>query len=858
MTKNPLGYTMLTEDQHSALFRQKRRNQIEPSDVNRIADELRRYGIDVPVVQDVHPSISTFSVPAITKPTIYDTVEDMARTMLDWRLEELEQMAALKPTLPEVDFDRLGTKTGWIDLQTYENVPYPDSRTMVCDVETFVTKGNFVVMAAALTVDGRWFLWLHPDLYGEYETDCLLPMGPGRLIVNHAVTFDAMRFAESYDLQERQYLLDTMSITNLISGFGGRQRWALSKRQQQTLPPWAYVGHGNSLVETYEHYCRHEAPFAEGKKELRDIFVYATSMAQIRQDLHALIQYNIRDVYYTQRVLYNAYPKFRKKAPSLTTLYGLMASTSFRFPVIDNWYEWIDEVDAEYERRSKEASDALREIAVKWVEEGYDSSAQPGDPTYDPWKSQLDWTIKPRARINKGMPEWFRRMGDLTTKSHLANILLKLKWDGHPIYYVKKKGICFGPNAERIPRDEGGNLASLLTKEFNDAFEARVITSGDPETSENVLRMSTSLTYWTSVQSRVKAQYAMPGHMPDGTPSRFVVPNLRGGTITGRVTDNLWLTVSSTKSNKVGTELKSRIQTPPGWTFIHGDHSSQEIRIAAILGDKVNGLVGSSMMSYSILVGDKNKGTDTHSIQARGIAEAAGVESFPRVHAKTVGFAVLYMGGVKTTKFPIRHGLPHLSWEECEKIAAKALVLRKGRKKGGRYEGGTDSAAFNEIDRICNQKRPRTPLLKREMPDTICPEYTGADFYTSRGNWVIQASARDQLDVFLTTYDYQAKKLGVMSHVCWAYHDEMLALSRDEDSVVCSDIFQVAHAYTWAALHEAVGLNDMSLGGLLFDSIEIDRIFRKEADESTLSPSQRRPEPDGVCLTPKDFTYRGF
>ncbi len=56
------------------------------------------------------------------------------------------------------------------------------------------------------------------------------------------------------------------------------------------------------------------------------------------------------------------------------------------------------------------------------------------------------------------------------------------------------------------------------------------------------------------------------------------------GTVTRRAVESTWLTASNAYENRVGSELKAMIQSPPGYHFVGADVDSQELWIAAILG----------------------------------------------------------------------------------------------------------------------------------------------------------------------------------------------------------------------------------------------------------------------------------
>lgn len=61
----------------------------------------------------------------------------------------------------------------------------------------------------------------------------------------------------------------------------------------------------------------------------------------------------------------------------------------------------------------------------------------------------------------------------------------------------------------------------------------------------------------------------------------------------------------------------------------------QELWIAALLGDSGYGAAGATPFGWSVLAGDKPRGTDLHSLTARAAAVS-------RDHAKVVNYARIY------------------------------------------------------------------------------------------------------------------------------------------------------------------------------------------------------------------------
>ena len=70
------------------------------------------------------------------------------------------------------------------------------------------------------------------------------------------------------------------------------------------------------------------------------------------------------------------------------------------------------------------------------------------------------------------------------------------------------------------------------------------------------------------------------------TRSGVILPQLVvAGTVTRRAVEPTWLTASNARETRVGLELKVMVQAPQGHHFVGADVDSQELWIAAVLGD---------------------------------------------------------------------------------------------------------------------------------------------------------------------------------------------------------------------------------------------------------------------------------
>ena len=95
-------------------------------------------------------------------------------------------------------------------------------------------------------------------------------------------------------------------------------------------------------------------------------------------------------------------------------------------------------------------------------------------------------------------------------------------------------------------------------------------------------------------------------------------------------------TVPISQENRLGSELKSIIEAPPGYHLVGADVDSQELWIASILGDAhFGGMHGCTAFGWMNLQGSKSDATDLHSVTAKTIG-------ISRDHAKVSHRSIKY------------------------------------------------------------------------------------------------------------------------------------------------------------------------------------------------------------------------
>jgi len=876
-----LGYPVVDEKIHNRIFGIETPKPMSRLAKQKATDLLNQFEIATPVDYPEHLYDGPLPLPNLKGEELREHFENIAGKQVG-RYRKLAQEFAIAP-LPELPPKlNLVFEPGWHRYEKVgkkwkvEKVPYPLEEAFTFDTETFVHAGAFPIIGTALSAKAV-YVWLASELVDptlpedEWDQYELIPIGEGRFVAGHNISYDRVRAREAYSLERtipENFYFDTLSAHIGVSGLASGQRWLYvlagknpedltpgEKRKLRYAPKWLDEGSTNSLVAAYNFHVYEVRkffgddvqPLGAGDKALREIFVKATHLSQIHAMLTEAVDYAIKDAYYTAELFQALWPKYLDATPSLVALCGHYHLNGSIVPLVPDWEDWIWNVERTFEKHNDEMTQICKDLVWSNYEEWREHYfAEPGMAeawvAKDPWLSQLDWEVKAIKGKYAHIPNWIRPFikdpdEKIGVKSNLSHLLLKLKWEGSPMYLTKTEGWKYYDeegHAQKIPHPKGtsANVGGVLSKDFVEDMAVGRLSSDLPE-AKRALEIANAVSYWTSVRKRVMDRIFLPAPNSHGTDSLVTVPEiLCHGTVTRRTVESLMVTMCSTKSWRIGTELKSRVQAPEGWKIVGADFDGQEMQIAAIYSDKwEGGHVGCSPFGYNVLSGSKEAGTDPHS----ALAKLAGVD---RDTAKIAGFAILYGAGVRAVQTYIRRKYPEKSPTQVKNFAYKMLEGKKGRSRNGLYEGGSDSGCFNYMEEIAMRSRiPQLPCLGTKISTAMRPAAVGDDFKTGRVNWTIQSSGAEILSIMLTAVHWLADEYKIPCRFVLSIHDEIWFMTPNRYAEQFAVLFQIAHMYTWSLFHSAVGIPDLPLSRAYFSSVAIDNRLRKSPNEKTVTLS---------------------
>ncbi|KAL4821233.1 DNA polymerase family A-domain-containing protein [Aspergillus spinulosporus] len=931
---NEIGVQQLSDHVYSQIFF----NKPTPPDPNLVAlskDHLARHELLGKAQEYADPV--AFDLPALQGQTLDEHFYRLGMDSSEPYLTYSKEYAVVNsPELPR----KWVRRSGWTKYNSdgsWEAVDAPNESMITFDTEVMYKEHPFAVMACAVSPTA-WYAWISPWLLGESENEIqLVPLGDPtkpRIIVGHNIGYDRARVLEEYDLkQTANFFLDTMSLHVAVNGMCSQQRptWMRHKKNRDLRDKIASDSNSVELAALIENKMirEEEEELWVGRSSvnsLRDVAKFHCDVTidksqrdyfgelerpQILEKLDELLDYCAADVAITHRVYKKVFLNFLETCPHPVSFGALRHLSSVILPVNQTWKEYLENAESTYNQR---LGDVQRRL-VELCDEALSVKDDPEKYMNDPWLRQLDWSgqevkmvkgkkkgdpPRPAARQKKpGMPQWYKDLFssntadiNLTVRTRIAPILLKLSWDTHPLIWSDKHGWTFKvprdkayqyenqpvvacdmseeKNPElhndrkhiyfKLPHKDGptARCVSPLAKGYLQYFERGTLSS-QYALAKEALEMNASCSYWISARDRIMGQLvvyednvrpASPNSKNNGQKLGYILPQIIPmGTITRRAVENTWLTASNAKANRVGSELKAMIKAPPGYAFVGADVDSQELWIASLIGDAQFQLHGGNAIGFMTLEGSKAAGTDMHSRTAK-------ILGISRNDAKVFNYGRIYGAGVKFAATLLRQFNPSMSERETQEVASKLYKETKGAKTTRRllsdnpfWRGGTESFVFNKLEEFADQERPRTPVLGAGITEALMRRFINrGSFMTSRINWAIQSSGVDYLHMLIIAMDYLIRRFNIQARLAITVHDEIRYLVKEEDKYRAALALQVSNVWTRAMFSQQVGINDLPQSCAYFSQVDIDHVLRKEVDMDCVTPSHPHKIPHGESL----------
>ncbi|XP_011190745.1 DNA polymerase subunit gamma-1, mitochondrial [Zeugodacus cucurbitae] len=456
------------------------------------------------------------------------------------------------------------------------------------------------------------------------------------------------------------------------------------------------------------------------------------------------------------------------------------------------------------------------------------------------------------------------------------------------------EGCCF---FLKLPHKNGNSfrVGNPLSKDFLNKFSENVLSSGDAVegSAKRVIEIARMMSYWRNNRDRIIGQMVvwlgrneLPNSLKnnenihDITEYGAICPQVVAcGTLTRRAMEPTWMTASNSQRERIGSELRSMVQAPPGYRIVGADVDSQELWIASVLGDAYAcGTHGATALGWMTISGSKSNGTDMHSITAK----AVGIS---RDHAKVINYARIYGAGQNFAEGLLKQFNPTLSDTEARVKSQKMFAITKGKRvynlreefldnyenksysgyealklasscnravkemfQNPKWVGGTESAMFNRLEEIASNNCPKTPFLNCRLSRAL--EVNNGDenrFLPTRINWVVQSGAVDFLHLMLVCMRWL---MGAQVRFSLSFHDEVRYLVKEELAYKTALALHITNLLTRSFCSSRLGLSDLPMSVAFFSSVEVDTVLRKDSTMDCKTPSNPHGLQIGYGIAP--------
>ncbi|KAI4486167.1 hypothetical protein M0802_012510 [Mischocyttarus mexicanus] len=428
----------------------------------------------------------------------------------------------------------------------------------------------------------------------------------------------------------------------------------------------------------------------------------------------------------------------------------------------------------------------------------------------------------------------------------------------------------------KLPHKDGTNynVGNPLAKDFLNKFSDNILAGLDSSATQ-ILKIARKLSYWRNNKNRIMSQVVvwfekdcLPSNLKKHK-TRFgaIIPQVVVcGTLTRRAVEPTWMTASNAQTERIGSELRSMIQAPPGYNIVGADVDSQELWIASIVGDAYYKKVhGATPFGWMTLIGNKSNGTDMHSVTAK----AVGIS---RDHAKVINYARIYGAGQKFAERLLKQFNPTMAESDATYKSRKMFALTKGNKvytlkseyinedfedkqystyeaiklakafkkplremfNKSKWIGGSESAMFNRLEEIACSPNPVTPFLNCRLSRALECNDEEEKYLPTKINWVVQSGAVDFLHLMLVSMRWLMQD---NARFCLSFHDEVRYLVPSRYKYNAALAMHITNLMTRSFCALRLGMNDLPMSVAFFASVEVDTVLRKESSQDSKTPS---------------------
>jgi hypothetical protein len=404
-------------------------------------------------------------------------------------------------------------------------------------------------------LSGKSYVW-----FGNGEALCSVGDTATTFVV-HNIAADRPMISESWNPNTNlgPNFFCTMSAHLLLAGISGQQDWSYKAGD---LGPRA--GGLKNLIDVFNFWSAETYPevmnrFAtRGKariaeKEIREIF-YKGTAKEIAARLPELMAYGLEDVDKLVKLFPSMYACWLNQLPMLESQYFYFKRAKVNYSLDSDFKTWFENTEQKYQEALQQIDskvvDLTQSIVTNFTNEIDEViSSNPIEPQQEcytkgskytklkakyknayvlhkEYNPKLNFVVEKYADeypciswelTNNGLPLWADK--PITSRSVDMQLLLKpkyrdsveslvqVKYARECGFYYEKSGLRVKITSPKKGLNTKDNCGSLFSKDFIAYWENDTLSTEAPESKE-IVQLMGSISYWTSVRSRLAEVYA--------------------------------------------------------------------------------------------------------------------------------------------------------------------------------------------------------------------------------------------------------------------------------------------------------------------------------------------------------------
>ena len=159
--------------------------------------------------------------------------------------------------------------------------------------------------------------------------------------------------------------------------------------------------------------------------------------------------------------------------------------------------------------------------------------------------------------------------------------------------------------------------------------------------------------------------------------------------------------------------------------------------------------------------------------------------------------------------------------------------------------GGSESHAFNRMEKIVTGSLPSTPFLEARVSRALEPRFVFNKYVAARMNWLIQSSAVDFQHLILLSMKHLFDEFNIKGRLVLPVNGDVRYLVSSKHRYKAALALHISNLYARSFFAERLGMDDLPYSVAFCQSVTVDGVLRRDVTDDCVTPSN----PHGLLKT---------